>query len=488
MPQKRVFLFGWLALAFAASVLTACQPQSSERQSSADSASPRLSVADSAPPADQVAPGDVYEYRLDNGLLVLVKVDRRAPVAVNQVWYRVGSSYEHNGITGVSHVLEHMMFKETDTLAPGEFSEIVSRYGGEQNAFTNRDYTAYFQTIAVEHLPRMFELEADRMRNLKLSPEEFKKELEVVKEERIWRTEDKPTGLAYERFMATVYMNSPYHHPVIGWMEDLNSLTLEDAADWYQRWYAPNRAIVVVVGDVDPRTVFEQVEAAFGDYEAVDLAPPKPQQETPQRGQRRVRVHGRTEQPHLYLGWKVPSLATVATEDEWQVFALDVMASVLDSGASSRFPRELVRENRIAQSAGTSYNITSRLRSTFMLSGAPAGENTLEELEEAMLSHIKRLQTELVGEDELARVKSQVLAQDVYQKDSMFYQGMVMGMLEANGIGYERADEYVDRIQAVTAEQIQQVAKIYFSDQTMTAAELLPQTDGQDKTSQEGAL
>jgi len=194
---------------------------------------------------------------LDNGMKIIVREDHRAPVVVSQVWYKVGASYEHDGITGVSHVLEHMMFKGTDNLKPGEFSEIISANGGRENAFTGRDYTAYFQRIASDRLEICLKLEADRMRNLVLTEAEFAKEIEVVKEERRMRTEDNPNALTYERFIAAAFLNNPYRNPVIGWMQDLDSLTVEDARQWYKRWYTPNNATLVVVGDVKAQDVFK---------------------------------------------------------------------------------------------------------------------------------------------------------------------------------------------------------------------------------------
>ncbi|MBL4762510.1 MAG: insulinase family protein [Gammaproteobacteria bacterium] len=188
---------------------------------------------------------------------IIVREDHRAPVVVSQVWYKVGASYEHDGITGVSHVLEHMMFKGTDNLKPGEFSEIISANGGRENAFTGRDYTAYFQRIASDRLEICLKLEADRMRNLVLTEAEFAKEIEVVKEERRMRTEDNPNALTYERFIAAAFLNNPYRNPVIGWMQDLDSLTVEDARQWYKRWYTPNNATLVVVGDVKAQDVFK---------------------------------------------------------------------------------------------------------------------------------------------------------------------------------------------------------------------------------------
>lgn len=211
-----------------------------------------------------ISDSKVHERRLDNGMKVIVKEDRRAPIMVSQVWYKVGSSYEPDGVTGVSHVLEHMMFKGTTTLEPGEFSRIIAANGGSENAFTGRDYTAYFQTMAKDRLEISLKLEADRMRNLTLPAEEFKKELEVVKEERRLRTEDKPTGQLYEQFAAVAYRSLPYANPVIGWMNDLQHMQVSDLVDWYRLWYAPNNATLVVVGDVEPEAVFELAKRYFG--------------------------------------------------------------------------------------------------------------------------------------------------------------------------------------------------------------------------------
>ena len=198
----------------------------------------------------------VYEFELDNGLKLLVKEDHRAPVVVTQVWYKVGGSYEYDGITGISHALEHMMFKGTEKFPPGEFSRVISENGGRDNAFTGPDYTSYFQTLEKTRLPISFELEADRMRYLTLSNEEFIKEIEVVKEERRLRTEDNPQSFLYETAKATAFQTSPYRFPVVGWMQDLSSMTIDDLSSWYEKWYAPNNATVVVVGDVDPYHVY----------------------------------------------------------------------------------------------------------------------------------------------------------------------------------------------------------------------------------------
>ena len=218
----------------------------------------------------------IHEKTFANGMKVIVKEDHRAPVVISQVWYQVGSAQEHSGITGVSHVLEHMMFKGTEKFPSGTFSSTVAKIGARDNAFTGRDYTAYYQLMGKEHLAVSFELESDRMLNLILAEEDFKSEVEVVKEERRLRTDDNPNARVYEQLYSTAFVNNPYHHPIIGWMNDLDNLALADLADWYQRWYTPNNATLVVVGDVDPESVIAMAEQYFAGLPNHDLSILKP--------------------------------------------------------------------------------------------------------------------------------------------------------------------------------------------------------------------
>ena len=422
----------------------------------------------------------VFEHELDNGMKVLVLPDQRAPVVVSQVWYKVGSSYEHNGITGVSHLLEHMMFKGTEALAPGEFSETVARFGGSDNAFTSADYTAYFQTISNEQLDRMLKMEADRMRNINITDEEFAKELEVVKEERRQRTDDNPQSLTYERFREIAYTNSPYQIPIIGWMQDLDSMEPDDARQWYQKWYAPNNATLVVVGDVQPDAVFALAEKHFGPVEVSQIDAPKPQQEVPQLGQRRLRVKQVAQVPYLVMGFKVPNYKTI--DDKQDAYALEVIAGILDAGNSARFSRRLVREQELATGIGAGYDLYSRLPGLFTITAVPRDQIAVADLEAAILAEIDDLKAAKVSRDELQRVKNQVVASDVYERDSMFYQGMKLGILETVGIGWQVANEYVDSINAVTPADIQRVAKTYFNEDNLTVAELVPvQANNGDK-------
>ncbi len=415
----------------------------------------------------------VHEFMLENGMKLLVKEDHRAPIVVSQIWYKVGSSYEHSGITGVSHVLEHMMFKGTKKLGPGEFSRLIAEQGGRENAFTGRDYTAYFQQLEKSRLEFSFRLEADRMRNLLLPPEEFDKEREVVIEERRMRTEDKPRSLTYEQFNAAAFTNSSYQYPIIGWMDDLRNLTVEDLRNWYQRWYSPANATLVVAGDVDADDVLALAQKYFAKLPTEEVAEPKPRIESKQLGPRRVIVRAPAKLPYLLMGYKAPVLNTA--EIEWEPYALEVLAGVLSGGNSARLPKELERRQQVVASADVGYSLYSRKSDTFLIDATPAPGQTVDTAEQAIHEQLDILKNELVSKQELDRIKAQVVANAVYELDSVFYQAMQLGQLETVGVGWQRADEYVDRVRQVTAEQVREVARKYLVDKGLTVAILEPQ-------------
>lgn len=430
---------------------------------------------------------DVSEFKLDNGLKLIVKEDHRAPVVVSQVWYKVGSSYEHNGITGISHVLEHMMFKGTKNLKPNEFSQIIAENGGEQNAFTGRDYTAYFQKLHKDRLEVSFKHEADRMRNLIINADELLKEREVVAEERRMRTDDNPKALLRESFNAAAFVNSPYHHPVIGWMSDINHYQADDLRAWYQQWYAPNNATIVVVGDVEPKAVLALAKQYFAPLKSEEIASLKPQIEVEQKGIREIKVKAPAELPYLMMGWKIPVVATATEENAWEPYALEVLAGILDGGNSARFAKELVREQQVATSVGAGNSLFSRLKDLFLVAGTPANGKSIEELKQAVFEQLEQIKNQPVTQEELDRVKAQVVAGAVYERDSVFYQAMQIGMLETVGLDWKLSDQYVDNVKAVTAEQIQAVANKYFIDDTLTTAELVPlPLDGRRPTAAPG--
>lgn len=425
--------------------------------------------------AAKLMAGEVHEFTLENGLHLIIKQDHRAPVIVSQVWYKIGASYEPEGKTGLSHMLEHMMFKGTEKYPPGEFSRIMAANGARENAFTGADYTAYFQTLEKSRLHLSFEMEADRMRNLILTEEEFSKERQVVTEERRRRTEDKPISQMYEHFMATAYQTSPYHNPIIGWMSDIQNYTLADLKAWYQRWYAPNNATVVVAGDVEPQAVLALAKQHFGSLKPSKITPPHPRPEVEQFGIKRITVKLPAKLPYLVMGYKVPVLKTLTEKNHWEAYALEVLAYILDGGNSARLSKNLIRGQEIATSAGAGYAPFSRLTDLFTLSGIPTNAHTVAELEKAFREQIQQLQTEQVNQAELERVKTQLRASKVYELDSLFYQALKIGKLETVGLDWQLFDSYLDNIKAITAPQLQLVARKYFIDKNLTIATLEPQ-------------
>ncbi len=412
------------------------------------------------------------EFVLGNGMKVVVKEDRRAPTAVQMVWYKVGAVDEFNGTTGVSHALEHMMFKGTRNHKVGEFSRLVAELGGQENAFTANDYTAYFQQIEKSHLEKVMALEADRMANLQFDANEFAKEIRVIMEERRWRTDDQPMGLLNEALNAAAWTAHPYHHPVIGWMDDLQHMTVQDIASWYRQWYAPNNATLVVAGDVDAQRVLALAKKYFGKIPSHALPRGRPQNEPQQIGMRRVTVKAPAENPYVVMAWKVPALRQV--EQDQEAYALDVLSAVLDGYDNARLTAQLVRTSNQATSVGASYSGVARGPVLFTLEGSPAHGVTTEQLETLLRAEVTRIASEGVSEQELQRVKTQLIASQVYKRDSVFGQAMEIGMLETVGLGQKNIDRIIDRLNSVTAAQVQEVARKYFGDDTLTVATLVP--------------
>ncbi|MGQ9862061.1 MAG: M16 family metallopeptidase [Thiobacillaceae bacterium] len=413
------------------------------------------------------------ERSLDNGLKVIVKADARAPVVVSQVWYRAGSMDESYGLTGVAHVLEHMMFKGTPEVPGGEFSRLIAAAGGRENAFTSRDHTVYHQTLQADRLELAFRLEADRMVNLLLSPEEYAKEIQVVMEERRLRTEDDPQALLYEALMATAYMTHPYRHPVIGWMDDLKHMRLEDARDWYHRWYAPNNATLVVVGDVQPEAVFALAEKYFGAIKPREQPARKPYNEVEPRGMRQVTVKAPARLPAVFMAWLVPRLTDPA--NDWEPYALEILEGVLDGHASARLPRALVKERQLAVGVGAGYEAVSRGPALFLVSATAAEGKPLDQVIEGLKDEIERVKREGVDERELERVKAQVVAGQIFAQDSLFFQAMQIGRWESAGLGHRNQALRIEKLRKVTAQQVKDVARRYLADDRLSLARLDPQ-------------
>lgn len=413
------------------------------------------------------------DVTLDNGMRVIVQEDHRAPVMVSQVWYRAGSIDEFNGTTGVAHVLEHMMFKGTKDVPAGEFSRRIAAAGGRENAFTSRDHTAYFQQMQKDRLELSMKLEADRMANLVISDDKFAKEIQVVMEERRLRTDDQPQAVVYERLMATAYQTNPYRRPIIGWMDDLQNMTAQDARDWYARWYAPNNATLVVAGDVKADDVVALAKKTFGAIPAKPLPVRKPQAEVDQVGDKRIVVKAPAKLPYLLMAWHAPTLRDWQSDSE--PYALQILAGVLSGNDSARLQKSLVKTQQIAVNASAGYDSVARGPGMLMIDATPAPGKSVASLEQAIRAEIARIQKDGIGEDELARVKAQVIAADVYQRDSLFYQAMQLGEYVTAGLPPEALARRVDKLRAVTADQVREVARKWLIDDRLSVATLDPQ-------------
>lgn len=426
-------------------------------------------------------PSPTHEYTLKNGLHLIVREDHRAPVVVSQLWYKVGSSYEPAGITGVSHALEHMMFKGSAKLEPGESSRVLRELGAEENAFTSNDYTAYYQVLASDRLEVALEMEADRLASLALPGDEFLREIEVIKEERRLRVEDNPMALARERFEAVAYSASGYANPTIGWEKDLKRLEIEDLREWHKNWYSPNNATLVVVGDVNPETVWQLVDKHFANIPARPVLTDKAPLEPEVAGERRLKLHVNTQLPSLLMGFNAPGLGgNLQTGVEpHEIHALRLIAALLDGGNSARLATRLEREQQVATATSANYDPFTRGDSLFVLAATPAQGKTLEQTETAIWAELERLQREVPTAEELERVRAQVIAERIYERDSITSQASTIGVLETVGLSWRLADEELDALRAVTAENIQAAARRLFKRERMTLAQVLPQEKAQ---------
>ena len=409
----------------------------------------------------------VNEYMLDNGLKVLIVEDHKAPTATFQIWYRVGSRNEKTGKTGLSHLLEHMMFKGTKNHGPKIFSQTVQRAGGTDNAFTSKDYTGYFELLASDRISLPIELEADRMQNLVLTKESVLSERDVVMEERRLRYDDDPQNFVMEEVFAAAFKNHSYRWPVIGWMSDLRTLNPDDLISHYRTYYAPNNAVIIVVGDVNQQEIMEKIRTAFG---SITAGPPVPElvvEEDEQKGERRIYVKKEAELPHVLSVYKVPNIT------HQDGFALDVLGSILSDGKSSRLYRSLVYEKQMAISAWAGYEGLYKDPFLFFM-GATAGQGKkIEDVEKALLEEIEKIKKELPSDQEVQRAKNQVEASFIMQQDSIYMQAKTIGSFEMT-VGWRFIDKYLEGIRRVTPEDVSRVAKKYLIDERKTTGILIP--------------
>jgi zinc protease len=409
----------------------------------------------------------VTEKVLPNGLKVLLKEEHKAPVVTFQIWYKVGSRNEALGKTGMSHLLEHMMFKGAKKYGPKQFSQTVQKNGGNDNAFTSKDYTAYFENFASDRIEISLDLESDRMQGLLLDPGEFLSERDVVKEERRMRYEDDPTSTMVEQMMATAFMAHPYQWPVIGWMADLGNITRDDLFNHYKTYYAPNNATIVAVGDFDAKKVFPLIEKYFGAIPRGPEVPAVGAVEPKQLGERRIIVKKEAELPAVFAGYKTPDLKHPDS------YVLEVLQGVLSSGKSSRLYTSLVYEKQLALYAGGDYdNITNDPNLFYVYAGVMPGKTT-EDVEKALYAEIEKLKTEPVTDEELQKAKNQIEAGFIMGQDSVFFQAMLLGQHETVA-SWKMLEKYLAGIRTVTKDDIRRVAKEYFSGDNRTVGILVP--------------
>ncbi len=455
--------------------------QATAQSTTPASSLPSTPTATQSPPATATAAAvanQAQQFTLPNGLTVIIKPDRRTPTAVHMLWVRVGAIDEVDGTTGVAHVLEHMMFKGTDVLKPGEFSQKVAALGGRENAFTSKDYTGYYQQIPSNKLEDVMKLEANRFVKNQWADEEFKKELEVVKEERRSRTEDNPRSLMWEAMSGVMFTASPYRRPIVGWMSDLDAMTPDDARNFYRQWYTPKNAAVVIAGDVDVAAAKALVEKYYGSIPTRALPARKPREEPLQVGIRRIDFKAPAEQAYVSLAFKVPQITAPAATDTatLDAYALIVLSAVLDGYSGARLDRALTQgEGAVADSAGAYCGLSGRGPQICALDGVPAKGKTAAQLEAALRAQVAKIAQSGVSEAELNRVKTQWVAGLVYEKDSVFSQARSLGSNWANGLPLDTDEVVIERLRTVTAAQVKAVAAQYFGDDALTVGTLLPQ-------------
>ena len=401
-----------------------------------------------------------FETTLKNGLKVIIREDHRSPMVMTQIWYAVGSSDESGNLLGISHILEHMMFKGTQKVPNDEFTRLSRMYGGSINASTFTNYTNYYQLYSKTYFPLALELEADRMRNLLLRQQDFEPEVKVVMEERRLRTDDNPRSLAFERFKWIAYPTSHYRQPVIGHMKNLQNIQLKDVKKWYQDWYTPNNAVLIIVGDVDAENALRQVQKYFGDIPSRTTPPRNDVLEFDRVGYRHMELNLAVKVPNLYMAWNVRSLATAKNPQD--AYALTIIKNVLDSGISSRLQDRLVRDKKVLTALSVSYDPYNRGDSLFSVSALPADGISLQEAEKAIQDEINILKTELIQPKEVERVTAKFVANLIYSQDDIVGQSKMIGNLEINGLSYRLIDQLPQHFETVTPQDIQRVANIYF--------------------------
>lgn len=428
---------------------------------------------------EQPKTDEVSNFLLGNGLEVVVIPDRRAPVVTHMLWYKVGGSDEEPGKSGIAHFFEHLMFKGTKNHPPGEFGKRVAEIGGQENAFTSNDYTAYFQQVSPDALETMMSYEADRMRNLILTDAVIGPERDVILEERNSRIDSNPDGLLSEEIDATLYQNHPYRIPVIGWKQEIEKLNRTDAVAFYDRFYSPNNAVLVVAGDVDAKTVREMAEKTYGAVpRGPDLPPRVRPQEPDQNASRTVTMKDeRVTLPSFQKSWIVPSYTSAQRSGrDGEPEALDILSEILGGGVRSRLHQELVVKRGIAASAGAYFTGTALDDTDIVFYGSPRGGAKLEEVEAAVDAEIEKVIKDGITQDELDRARNRFLRGLIFARDSQSGMARIYGSTLTTGGTIEDIDQWPERVKKVTVKDVQDVARKYLVNSRAVTGYLLPAT------------
>jgi zinc protease len=408
---------------------------------------------------------DIREFHLDNGLEVLILEDHAVPLVTVQAWYRVGSRNERPGMTGISHFLEHLMFKGTEKYGPGMYSQLIQRYGGAQNAFTSYDMTAYYAVLPIARLDLALELEADRMTNLLLDPTEIASEREVVKEERRLR-ENTPTGPMHEELGALAFKAHPYQWPVIGWMSDIESISREDLLAYYKTYYVPNNATLIIVGDVDPTQTMELVQRHFGPIPQGPPPPPVRPPEPPQLGERRAEIPRPTALAAIAIAYHAPPF------DHPDAMALEVLSQILSQGQSSRLYQELVYNRQMATSVRSDADLRIDPGLFTIVCMVQVG-NAPAEVEAAIYEQLEQLTEESITDRDLQKAINQAQSSFTFRQDSIQQQGFTIGFFHLLQ-SYTMVNQYIDRLRQVTKQDVARVARTYLTKRQRNAVTIVP--------------
>lgn len=416
---------------------------------------------------------NTVESTLKNGLKVIIREDHRAPIVISQIWYGVGSSDESGNLLGISHVLEHMMFKGTKKVPNDEFTRLSRNYGGNINAFTSTNYTNYYQLYPKKYFPLALELEADRMQNLVLRQADFEPEIKVVMEERRQRTEDNPRNLAFERFKWIAYPTSHYRQPILGLMKNLHNIQLSHLKNWYQNWYTPNNATLVIVGDVNSEIALKQVEKYFAQIPKNKLPERNDVLEFERLGYRKMEMNLAVQVPNIYMAWNVKSLKTAKNPQD--AYALTIIQNLLDGGISSRLQDRLVRDRKALTAISVSYDPYNRGDSLFLVSAVPAEGVDLNQAQNLIQKELDLFKTELVNQTELAGIKSNFVSNFIYSQDDIVGQARMIGLLDINGLDYRMIDTLSEHFEKVTPQDIQRIANVFFVRDNLSVLHLMPE-------------